>query len=204
MEFHETSLPDRRCGQNRQPPSPDRYLILRRNIIILMLLLTLVPLTFMVLINHHQYQVSLKTEIITPIQTLVSKTRHSFELFLEERLSTIRFIASTYSLKELSDAGTLNHIFSTLKTEFGGFVDLGLIGLNGTQISYAGPYTNLLGKDYSIQSWFHEVAVRGTYISDVFMGYRKFPHIAIAVQHLETDGNGWIMRATSIRSNSTV
>lgn len=195
MGLSEITLPDRRRSK-RPDASPDRYLILRRNFIVLMLLLTIVPLTFMVLINHHQYQASLKNEIITPIQALVSKTRHSFELYLEERLSTIRFIASTYSLEELSDADTLNRIFSTLKTEFGGFVDLGLIGLNGIQISYAGPYTNLLGKDYSVQGWFHEVAVRGTYISDVFMGYRKSPHIAIAVQHAEGSGRGWIMRAT--------
>ncbi len=182
--------------QNGEKVSPDRYHILRRNIIILMILVTIVPLTFMAVINHYQFQANLKTEIINPIQVLVSKTKHSFELFLEERLSTVRFIANAYSFEELSDGNTLNRIFSTLKTEFGGFVDLGLIDKNGIQISYAGPYTTFIGKDYSMQSWFHEVAIRGAYISDVFMGYRKFPHIAIAVQVMTKDGKSWILRTT--------
>ncbi len=62
-------------------------------------------------------------------------------------------------------------------------------------MAYAGPY-KLLGKDYSTQPWFHEVEVRGFYISGVFMGYREFPHIAIAVQQFSKNGQAWILRAT--------
>ncbi len=181
-------------------PSPDRtrdrYAALRRHIIILMMTVTIVPLTFMTIINHHQYQASLKNEILNPVQTLVSKTKHSFELFLEERLSTIRFIASTYSFAELSDAKTMDRVFRTLKTEFSGFIDLGLFDHNGIQVSYAGPYPHLLGKDYSQQIWFEETRIRGTYISDVFMGYRDLPHVVIAIQHMPSEGPNWILRAT--------
>ncbi len=175
--------------------SPVRYRYLRRNIIILMLLVTIVPLTFMAAINYHQYHSSLKTEIINPLHVLANKTRHSFELFLEERLSTVRFIASAYSFEELADEKTLNRVFRVLKTEFGGFVDLGLVDNQARMVSYAGLY-ELLGKDYSQQSWFHEVQLRGVYISDVFMGYRKFPHIAIAVQQFSEDEQSWVLRAT--------
>ena len=175
--------------------SPDRYRYLRRNIIILMLLVTLVPLTFMAAINYHQYHSSLKNEIINPLHVLANKTRHSFELFLEERLSTVRFIASAYSFDELADERTLNRIFRVLRTEFGGFVDLGLVDNQARMVSYAGPY-KLLGKTYSQQSWFHEVQLRGVYISDVFMGYRKFPHIAIAVQQFAKEEKSWVLRAT--------
>ncbi|MEW6671646.1 MAG: ATP-binding protein [Thermodesulfobacteriota bacterium] len=176
--------------------SPDRYIALRRNIVILMMVVTIVPLTFMAAINHHLYQASLKNEILNPVEVLVSKTKHSFELFLEERLSTLRFIASTYSFAELSDAKTIARIFRTLKTEFGGFIDLGLFDSNGIQVSYSGPYAHFLGKDYSKQGWFEESRVRGTYISEVFMGYRELPHIAIAVQHMPEEGPNWILRAT--------
>ena len=176
--------------------SPDRYIALRRNIVILMIVVTIVPLTFMAVINHYQYQTSLKNEIINPVQVLVSKTKHSFELFLEERLSIVRFIASTYSFAELSDAKTLNRIFRTLRTEFGGFIDLGLFDHNGIQVGYSGPYAHFMGRDYSKQEWFEEAQVRGTYVSDVFMGYRKLPHIAIAIQHMPPEGLSWILRAT--------
>ena len=36
--------------------SPDRYRLLRRNIITLMLLVTILPLCFMAAVNYHQYQ----------------------------------------------------------------------------------------------------------------------------------------------------
>lgn len=175
--------------------SEDRYRLLHRNMILFMILVTIVPLVLMALVNYHQYRTSLKAEIINPMRVLSSKTKHSFELFLEEKLSTVRFITSAYSIEELANKDKLNKIFRVLKKEFPGFVDLGLIDYKGIQVSYAGPY-ELLGKNYSDQSWYHEVIVRGVYISDVFMGYRKFPHIAIAVQLGNDVSGSCILRAT--------
>ena len=176
--------------------SSNRYRLFQRNIRVLMIVLTIVPLFMMALINYHQYQSSLKQEMIDPTKLLVSKTRHSFEFFLNERQSLIKSISYFYSLNELCDEKRLNHILFILKKEFIGFVDLGLInGSDGRQMCYVGPY-NLLGKNYANQDWFQEVTLKGTYISDVFMGYRKFPHIAIAVQRLEENGESWILRTT--------
>ncbi|MBU2646132.1 two-component sensor histidine kinase [bacterium] len=175
--------------------SPLRYQLLKRNIIVIMITITFVPLLSMALINYHQYQTSLKSEIVEPLRLLSNKTVHSFELFLEERLSTIRSIASMSSFADLSDRQKINRYYRILKKEFGGFVDLGIIDNNGIQVAYAGPY-DLVGRDYSKQSWFHEVKVRGFFISDVFLGYREFPHIAIAVQQFQDNGLGWMLRAT--------
>jgi len=180
---------------NGEAVPADRYRILRRNIVILMLLVTIVPLALMAVINHYQYRETLKNEIVNPLGVLSNKTKHSFELFLKERLSNVKFIASAYAYAELADEKNLNRIFRVLKKEFGDFVDLGLIDCNGILVSYTGPY-DLLGKNYSQQSWFQEVAVSGVYISDVFMGYRKFPHIAIAAQMFTTEGKCGILRAT--------
>ncbi|MBW1800300.1 MAG: two-component sensor histidine kinase [Deltaproteobacteria bacterium] len=181
--------------QHEKIDSPDRYLYLRRKIIILMFLLTIVPLTLMAVINYHQYRTSLKTEIINPMHVLANKTKHSFELFLDERLSTVKFISSAYSFEDLSNEKTLTRLFRVMKTEIGGFVDLGLVDSRANMVSYAGPY-EMMGKNYSQQGWFHEVQLKGVYISDVFMGYRKFPHIAIAVQRFTRDDTSWILRAT--------
>ena len=97
--------------------------------------------------------------------------------------------------EQLADDKVLNRIFSVMKQEFGGFVDLGMIDDTGLQVSYIGPY-NLKGKNYADQPWFHEVQIRGSYISDVFMGYRRFPHVVIAVQHRTDAGQTWILRTT--------
>ncbi len=175
--------------------SPERYRLLRRNITILMILVTVIPLVIMAGVNYHLYQTSLKDEIVNPLRVLVDKTRHSIELFLAERVSTVSFIASAYSFEQLNEENTLNRIFKVMRQEFGGFVDLGVIDGNGLQVSYAGPY-ELKGKNYSEQSWFHDVQIRGIYISDVFMGYRRFPHIVIAIQRRTDEGKTWIIRAT--------
>ncbi len=175
--------------------SPERYKALRRNIIILMILVTVIPLSLMATINYYQYQKNLRDEIINPMNVLTNKTKRSFELFLEERLSTVRFIASAYSFKELSDPIILNRILSVLKREFDGFVDLGLISSEGKLLCYTGPYS-FLDKDYSQQNWYHNVIISGRHISDVFLGYREFPHIAIAVQNLTDPNCCWILRTT--------
>lgn len=174
---------------------PIRYRLFRRNLIILMAVVTLVPLTLMAMVNYLQYQKALEHEIVQPLQVLTSKTKHSFELFLAERLSAVSFIASAYSFEELADERTLNRIFRVMRQEFKGFVDLGLIDDSGAQVSYVGPY-ELKGKKYAEQSWFHEVRLRGDHISDVFMGHRKFPHIVIAAQHMTEAGQWWILRTT--------
>lgn len=182
-------------GSPNHEESPRRYKVLRRNMILIMVLVTIVPLFLMALINYHEYQRALKQEIIVPLGVLVNKTKHSFELFLTERLSAVSFIASAYSFQELADQKTLNRIFRVMKQEFGGFVDLGLIDSSGLQVSYVGPY-ELEGKRYKDHDWFHEVVVRGEHTSDVFMGYRKFPHFVMAVKHEAPTGESWILRAT--------
>ncbi|NIO27727.1 MAG: two-component sensor histidine kinase [Candidatus Latescibacteria bacterium] len=175
--------------------SPLRYRRLRRNMIILMLLVTVLPLISMGIINHYQYLNTLKKEIIHPMQVLVADKKRSFELFLAERLSAVSFVASAYSFEDLVDENTLNRIFRVMKTEFGGFVDLGLCTNEGLQVSYVGPY-DLKGKQYADQEWFQELQVRDAHISDVFMGYRKFPHFVIAIKHISETHGAWILRAT--------
>jgi two-component system NtrC family sensor kinase len=83
---------------------PRRYSIIRRNFSILMLVITVAPLVLMALINYHQYQSALRQEIVEPMKVLVNKAKHSFELFLINRLATVRFIASGYSFDVLADS----------------------------------------------------------------------------------------------------
>ncbi len=175
--------------------SPEYYIVLRRMIIITMMILTTLPLAIMIMVNHFQYRSHLRNELLSPIITMANKTKHSFELLLEARLSTVRFIATAYTYEELKDAQNIKRILSVLKNEFGGFVDLGLIASNGILESYAGPYP-LLGKNYTEQTSFQETQIKGKYVSNVFLGHRKFPHIVVAVQHLNDDGQTWILRAT--------
>jgi len=173
----------------------DHYSVLKRNIIVIMLLITILPLATMIVINFFQYRSHLKSQIIAPLYSMADKTKHSFELFLDQRLAIIRFISTTYNFKDLTNEQNIKKILTSLKKECCGFVDIGLINNHGKLISYAGPYS-LLGKNYSEQISFQETQIKGQYISNVFLGFRKYPHIVIAVQHLTEDGQTWILRAT--------
>lgn len=175
--------------------APERYQALRRKITLLLTTAAVVPLLILSVINYHQYRATLTREIVTPVRGLVNKTRHSFELFLAERASTVSLISQVYTPAELADERNLNRIFRAVKGEFPGFIDLGLINENGVHASYVGPY-NLKGKDYSSADWYQQTRVKGVYVSDVFMGFRRFPHIVIAVQRMTDDGHSWVLRAT--------
>ncbi len=176
--------------------SPERYKGLRRNIVILMLVVTILPLVLMGLINHYLYRQTMHDEIVQPAKILVNKTKHSFELNLRERLSAVSFIASSHTCAELADTNNLSRIFSVMKKEFEGVVDLGFLDPKGVQVSYNGPY-KLQGKDYSEQDWYKEARVRGRYISDVFLGYRKLPHLVMAVERSVIGAClGCVLRAT--------
>ncbi len=175
--------------------SENRYGRLQRNMFVIMLVVTILPLSLMALINYHQYRSSMRQETVSQLRVLVNKTKHSTELFLQERLSTVKYIAHAYSYQQLSDEQKLHKIFYTMQQNFSGFVDIGLINPKGLQVNYVGPY-RFEGKDYSDHAFYQEVKIEGSYISDVFMGYRKFPHIVIAVERKSIMGENWILRAT--------
>ncbi|WP_243313090.1 sensor histidine kinase [Fundidesulfovibrio agrisoli] len=175
--------------------SPERYETLKRKIVGLMAVVTMVPLLLMALINFAEFQATMSREVQNPLRVILGKTRNSIDLFLAERVSTVAFIAQAYSFQDLSSERDLARIFRVMRKEFEGFMDLGLIDSKGHQVSYVGPY-DLKGRDYSGQEWFAQVQANGKYVSDVFLGYRNLPHVVICVQHVAESGESWILRAT--------
>jgi two-component system, NtrC family, sensor kinase len=174
----------------------DPYKSLKIRVVLLDAVLSLLPLFIVVTISYFWFQAILKEDYRSQIKWQIENTKQSLDFFVEERVSGLRFIASTFSYDDLSDRKMLANVFSKFKREVSGLVDIGIIDSHGIQQSYIGPY-NLEGKDYSNQDWFNEVIVRNVYVSDVFMGYRKLPHFAIAVKRdLPEQGSFWILRAT--------
>jgi signal transduction histidine kinase len=54
----------------------------------------------------------------------------------------------------------------------------------------------LEGRNYTGHPFFHEVLRRGTYVSNVFLGYRNFPHFVIALYREIGRDEGFVLRAT--------
>ncbi len=174
----------------------DRYTSLKIRIVLLDAVLSLVPLFIVITISYFWFQQILKDDFRNQLKWEIENTKQSTEFFVDEKLSGLRFLSSAYTYEQLSDQKILTDTFSKFKKEFRGLVDIGVIDSNGIQRSYAGPY-HLEGKVYSNQDWFNEIVVRSSYVSDVFMGYRRIPHFAIAVKkELPEKGTFWVLRAT--------
>lgn len=159
------------------------------------LTICLTPLLIMALVNYYHDQKAFRAESRYAISRILSNTKRTIEFVIEERRSALLLIVNGQSYDELSREDGLATTLRNLKNTFGGFIDLGLIESNGNQLIYVGPY-DLQGKNYKDQEWFHEVSLRGVYVSDVFMGYRNFPHFVIAIKHEKKEGDFFVLRAT--------
>lgn len=171
------------------------YKKLWRKIILTTLGFSLIPLFTLGFTIYYQFSVSYSAKIYENLKTLVENRRSSIDLFFDERVSQLVTIAHTHSLKQLSDESYLNKVFNTMQTRSKSYIDIGIIDQSGNHLAYIGPYPELKGVNYQKEDWFQSAMSGGVYISDVFLGFRKFPHFIIAVMTREGD-KSWILRAT--------
>lgn len=170
------------------------YRSLYWKIIATTLCFSLVPLFALGATIYYQFRVSYTAKIMESLRTLTENRRSAIDLFFDERLSQLYTLAYTHSFDRLKDEKYLEQVFTLMQTRSKSFVDIGIIDQEGKHVAYVGPY-KLEGVNYKNEEWFHEVMLRGVYISDVFMGFRKYPHFIIAVMRREGDRT-WILRAT--------
>ena len=163
--------------------------------IFLRTIIILVPLGLLLMINHSLVHKAIKNENQLRTIRLTSNTRRTISFFLAERLDALKFIIQGNKFERLTNSSDLSSIMQSLKMGFGGFVDLGIINSSGVQINYVGPF-NLKGKNYFDQKWFTKCLENGSYVSDVFWGYRKAPHMIVAVKSSKQKGSFYILRAT--------
>ncbi len=155
----------------------------------------LLPLIFITIIDYNVTQDSIESELFLRTSRVVSNARRAISFFLTERRASLDFIVHDNEFERLNDPERLAEILKNLKKSFGGVTDLGVIDSTGRQSNYIGPY-KLRNKDYSYQKWYKQVTDRGVHISDVFLGYRKVPHLVIAVKRDLADGSFFILRAS--------
>lgn len=176
--------------------SPARYRSLWRLMTVLMVAVSVTPLLLLSAISHVQYKRTLERELESPVYALARKSQAALELYLGERISTVSFLAHAYTFRDLADERTLNRVFLALKSEYQGFVDMGLVDGDGRQVAYVGPY-KLKGVDYAGKPWLRDTEIKGRYLSNAILGYRGYPHLVIAVHRLEEDGASWTLRVAT-------
>lgn len=160
------------------------------------LMVAVMPLIVLGGLIYYQFAAVLEEKIQTQLGALARSQSSAVEVFLRERTAILSTIVGTNSFKQLAQNETLGAIFKAInrRTDGLGLVDLGLIDSEGRHLAYVGPY-DLSHVNYAGQPWFEEAMSKGSYVSDVFMGFRQIPHFIISVRGYD-QGQGFILRAT--------
>jgi two-component system NtrC family sensor kinase len=157
------------------------------------ILVSIVPL---VLLNHESsrfYRESWLEKTSAELGGIAASRRELIDLFLRTQEAHLASFLELYTPAQLSRGSSLEALFRAMNGS-GVITDLGVIDRAGNHLAYAGPFQKeLAGRNYSGADWFVEVMRTGRYVSDVFPGYRRVPHIVVAVADSRKE---WILRAT--------
>ncbi len=167
---------------------------LRIKIILTTLGFSLIPLLILGYTLVYRFEAAYTGKVNSNLHYLVENKKRTIDLFLNERIAQLATIANTQNLKALCDPATLERIMSVVQSRSKYYIDLGVIDQDGNHVAYSGPY-QLKGVNYKHEDWFIKCMAQGVYVSDVFLGFRKYPHFIIAVSRREGDTT-WILRAT--------
>jgi two-component system NtrC family sensor kinase len=185
-------------GEKAGEPSrtPWRYETLGRNLLIVMLCITLAPLAIAGSVGYFQYRGLIHREEMNQLRWHAERAVHTFELYLDGLKHDIIVTTSSHTTAELADHDRLEEILGRLKGKHPSLVDLSLIDPEGIQIAYAGPY-QLAGKEYNASPWYAKTLARKVHVSEIFTGFRNVPHFVIAASKKEPTRHGfWVVRAS--------
>jgi two-component system NtrC family sensor kinase len=176
--------------------TPWRHETLRRNLLLVMLCITLAPLAVAGSVGYFQYRGLIHREEMNQLRWHAERAVHTFELYLDGLKHDIIVTTNSHTTAELADHERLDQILGRLRGEHPSLVDLSLIDPAGVQIAYAGPY-QLAGKEYTSSPWYAKTLARKVHLSEVFMGFRNVPHFVIAASKKEPTRQGlWVVRAS--------
>lgn len=178
-------------------PAKERYQCLRRSLLLIMLSVAMAPVLFTAALSFHQYRQLLKEDTANNARWSTVSAKQNIETFLERLQLSISLIAEAYDYEYLTKEGHIDEVFDSLKQKHRGIVDLSVIGPEGVQRSYAGPF-NLVGKVYGDSQWYNKTLAKKSHISEVFMGFRSVPHFVVAVSRKtpNTGSGNWVLRAS--------
>jgi two-component system, NtrC family, sensor kinase len=171
------------------------YRSVTRNLVLIIVLVSLTPLVLIASLIGYRFETSYREKVIAYLKEVVVKHQQNIDMFLEEKLDYLENFAKSYDLEQLTDESFLQKKLAILQKAYGGvFVDLGVVDARGIQVSYAGVF-KLEKANYWDADWFQKAIKRDFFISDVFLGLRRFPHFIITIKQRWKDRD-WILRAT--------
>jgi two-component system NtrC family sensor kinase len=173
---------------------PRYYKRLRYKLFLTVFLVSILPLTIIYAVSSSYYNKAIRSKIESVLINIAENRKDAIELFLKEKIEQLSVIGNLYTYDYLSNKKNLERIFESLQKEGKDYVDISIVNQYGKAVSYVGPY-NLSGMNYFNEKWYKEAMVKGIYKSDVFLGFRRFPHFIIAIKK-PFDGKTFIIRST--------
>jgi two-component system NtrC family sensor kinase len=165
----------------------------QRHFILATLFISLVPLALLGWLIYYDFATIYRERLEEQLLSRAESHAQSIDIFLRERQAILFALAETHTVAELGKRQKLQKILALINKQAGGFLDIGVINNQGEHVAYVGPYA-LENKNYYDQPWFAKVMTQGSYISDVFLGYRGVPHFVVCVKSQAQEP--WILRAT--------
>ena len=129
---------------------------------------------------YNARQLAIKNLELTAAQ-VVQHRQDVIKNFLDHQINLLNTLVKLYPPDFFHNQDNLNRLFLAISTS-DDVVDLQSLDTNGKQLAYVGAYRALVaGKTWNDQPWFSQALARGSYVSDVFSGYRNTPHFVVAI-----------------------
>lgn len=171
------------------------YARLRNRVMLVTLAFSLLPVILVGVLIPKRFAEVFDENNVRSLSNAIDNKRRSIDIFVEERVAQLKTIAAINNYDEISQQANLTTLFNAVQGNSRSYLDFGVITETGDHAAYVGPYPELREVNYREQPWFLETMSRGVYVSDVILGFRKLPHIIIAVLRREGTKT-WILRAT--------
>ena len=171
----------------------DNYRKIRLRLTTIFVVLITAPLAILVVMTTNSLRETAIEKIEVSLARLIEHKMDVVSLFLKEKEDLLHMMVGMYPISYLGRQENLDDLFIAVN-KTGAIVDLHVIDSSGRQLAYTGPYASSLeGKNYYDAAWFQHVLIKGSHVSDVFLGFRNVPHFVVAVADpLKT----YILRAT--------
>ena len=170
---------------------------LRYRLVIGLVAVFIIPHALFSIYFHIQFTSSLKKADILNLAALSESQRNTIDLFLQERVVNLFTLFHSREFSIQPSAREMSDYLQYLQQVSDAFVDVGFLDANGIQISYAGPFPQLEGKNYRSEKWYITLVTqkKDYFISDIYTGFRNKPHFTIAAKQI-IDGQVYTIRST--------
>lgn len=174
-----------------------KYQTLFRRQLVRLALTYILPLFLLIAYFQIEYNKISSESLNLHLRSIAETEAQTLDLFLRERVVNLINVIDDPSFFSNINENSIENYLARLRKDSEAFIDLGFFDLTGIQKIYVGPFTNLKNIDYSNENWFRSLIQSEDrfVITDIYLGFRHFPHFTIAVKKNQ-NGKVYIIRST--------